>query len=66
MKKQIFAEKAEPMKAILTVQNFVSDFVVTLWTPLFVGIFLAIVTYALWPRNQAAFDEASRMPLREE
>jgi cbb3-type cytochrome oxidase subunit 3 len=24
------------------------------------------VTYALWPRNQAAFDEASRLPLREE
>jgi cytochrome c oxidase cbb3-type subunit 4 len=54
------------MKAILTVQNFASDFVVTLWTPLFVGIFLAIVAYALWPRNQAAFDEASRLPLREE
>jgi len=54
------------MKAILTVQNFVSDFVVTLWTPLFVGIFIAIVTYALWPRNKKAFDEASRMPLREE
>jgi cytochrome c oxidase cbb3-type subunit IV len=54
------------MKAILTVQNFVSDFVVTLWTPLFVGIFLAIVAYALWPRNQAIFDQASRLPLREE
>jgi cytochrome c oxidase cbb3-type subunit 4 len=54
------------MKAILTVQNFVSDFVVTLWTPLFVGIFLAIVAYALWPRNRATFDQASRLPLREE
>jgi cytochrome c oxidase cbb3-type subunit 4 len=54
------------MKAILTVQNFASDFVVTVWTPIFVGIFLAIVVYALWPRNQAVFDEASRMPLREE
>ena len=43
------------MKAILTVQNFVSDFVVTAWTPIFVGIFLAIVAYALWPRNQASF-----------
>jgi cytochrome c oxidase cbb3-type subunit IV len=65
MKKQIFAE-GRTMKAILTVQNFVSDFVVTAWTPIFVGIFLAIVTYALWPRNQKAFDEAARMPLREE
>jgi cytochrome c oxidase cbb3-type subunit 4 len=54
------------MKAILTVQNFASDFVVSVWTPIFVGIFIAIVTYALWPRNQATFDEASRMPLREE
>ncbi len=54
------------MKAILTVQNFTSDFVVTLWTPIFVGIFLAIVAYALWPRNQDAFDEAAKMPLREE
>jgi cytochrome c oxidase cbb3-type subunit 4 len=54
------------MKAILTVQNITSDFVATFWTPIFVVIFLAIVTYALWPRNQAAFDEASKLPLREE
>jgi len=54
------------MKAILTVQNFVSDFVVTAWTPIFVGIFIAIVTYALWPRNQATFEELSKMPLRED
>jgi cytochrome c oxidase cbb3-type subunit 4 len=54
------------MKAILTVQNFTSDLVATLWTPIFVGIFLAIVAYALWPRNQDAFDEAAKMPLREE
>ncbi len=54
------------MKAILTVQNIVSDLVTTLWTPLFVAIFLAIMAYALWPRNQAAFDEASKMPLRED
>lgn len=54
------------MKAILTVQNITSEFVTSFWTPLFVAIFLAIVTYALWPRNKAAFDEAARMPLREE
>ena len=54
------------MKAILTVQNITSDFVTSFWTPIFVGIFLAIVAYALWPRNKATFDEASRMPLREE
>ncbi len=54
------------MRAVLTVQNFTSDFVATLWTPIFVGIFIAIVIYALWPRNQKAFDEAARMPLRED
>jgi cytochrome c oxidase cbb3-type subunit 4 len=54
------------MRAILTVQNITSDFVTTFWTPTFVGIFIAIVVYALWPRNKATFDEASRMPLREE
>ena len=54
------------MSVILTVQNFASQLVSTLWTPVFVAIFLAIVTYALWPRNKAAFDEAARMPLREE
>lgn len=54
------------MKAILTVQNITSDFVTSFWTPIFVAIFLAIVTYALWPRNKTTFDEASRMPLRED
>jgi cytochrome c oxidase cbb3-type subunit 4 len=54
------------MKAILTTQNMVSDFVVTWWTPIFVGIFLAIVAYALWPRNKAKFDAAASLPLREE
>jgi cytochrome c oxidase cbb3-type subunit 4 len=54
------------MSAILTVQNITSDFVTTFWTPTFVGIFIAIVTYALWPRNQKAFDDAARMPLRED
>lgn len=54
------------MRAIITVQNLATDLVTTLWTSLFVGIFLAIVTYALWPRNKAAFDEAAKIPLREE
>ncbi len=54
------------MKAILTAPNTVSDFVMSFWTPVFVGIFIAIVIYAFWPRNKAIFDEAARMPLREE
>ena len=54
------------MRAILTVQNFASDIVVTLWTPIFIGIFIAIVVYALWPRNKSTFDAAARLPLRED
>ena len=54
------------MKAVLTASNPISEFVTSFWTPVFVGIFIAIVTYALWPRNKAMFDEAARMPLREE
>ena len=54
------------MSVILTVQNLASQLVSTLWTPIFVAIFLAIVAYALWPRNKAAFDEAAKMPLRED
>jgi cytochrome c oxidase cbb3-type subunit IV len=54
------------MKAIITVQNIASDLVTTVWTPVFVAIFIAIVTYAVWPRNKAAFDDAARMPLRED
>ena len=54
------------MKAILTFDNFASSLVTTIWTPAFVAIFLAIVAYAFWPRNKAAFDEAAHLPLREE
>jgi cytochrome c oxidase cbb3-type subunit 4 len=54
------------MKAILTAHNIASDLVTSVWTPIFVGIFIAVVAYALWPRNQATFDEAAKMPLREE
>ena len=54
------------MKAIITSQDILSSFIAHWWTPVFVGIFLVIVFYALWPRNRAAFDEAARMPLRED
>jgi cytochrome c oxidase cbb3-type subunit 4 len=54
------------MKAILAADNLISNFVLTVWTPLFVGLFVAIVVYALWPRNKAKFDAAAKMPLRED
>ena len=43
-----------------------SYLVSTWWTPVFVAIFAAIVFYALRPRNRAAFDQAAKMPLRED
>lgn len=54
------------MKAILTLDNLASGLVTTIWTPVFVAIFLAIIAYAFWPRNKVAFDEAASLPLREE
>jgi len=29
-------------------------------------IFLAAIAYALWPANRAKFEDAARMPLRED
>jgi cytochrome c oxidase cbb3-type subunit 4 len=54
------------MKAIVSLENLASQLVVSMWTPVFVGIFLAIVIYALRPRNKALFDAAAKMPLRED
>jgi cytochrome c oxidase cbb3-type subunit 4 len=54
------------MKAIVSIENLASQFVLSLWTPVFVAIFLAIVVYALRPRNKALFDAAAKMPLRED
>lgn len=54
------------MKAIVSLENLASNLVLTFWTPVFVGIFIAIVVYALRPRNKTVFDNAARMPLRED
>ncbi len=32
----------------------------------FVVVFAVVVTYALWPASKERFDEAARMPLRED
>ena len=32
----------------------------------FVGVFLIVLAYALWPSRQQQFDEAARIPLRED
>ena len=54
------------MKAIISISNLASDLVVSLWTPAFVAVFIAIVFYALRPRNKAQFDAAAKMPLQED
>jgi cytochrome c oxidase cbb3-type subunit 4 len=54
------------MKAIVSIENLASSLVLTFWTPVFVGIFIAILVYALRPRNKALFDAAASMPLRED
>ena len=51
------------MKAIVSIENLASSLVLTFWTPVFVGIFIAI---PLRPRNKALFDAAASMPLRED
>ena len=32
----------------------------------FVAVFTAVLVYALWPSRKNQFDEAARMPLRED
>jgi len=32
----------------------------------FVAVFLVVLAYALWPSRQREFDDASRVPLRED
>ena len=54
------------MKDIVSIENLASQFVLNFWTPIFVAIFLAIVFYALRPRNKALFEAAAKMPLRED
>ena len=52
------------MKAEPTLE-LISTLVTTWWTPVFVGLFVAIVIYTLWPRNRAKFDAAARLPLED-
>jgi len=47
-------------------QTFLTTFIATFWTPIFVAIFLGILAYALWPGNREKFEDAARMPLRED
>jgi cytochrome c oxidase cbb3-type subunit 4 len=43
-----------------------AEFAQTWGLAYFVAVFLIVLAYALWPSRQQQFDEASRMPLRED
>jgi cytochrome c oxidase cbb3-type subunit 4 len=44
----------------------VAEFAQTWGLAYFVVIFAAVLAYALWPSRQTQFDEAARIPLRED
>ncbi len=44
----------------------VAQFAQTWGLVYFFVIFVAVLVYALWPSNKRPFDEASRIPLRED
>ncbi|MGE0035264.1 MAG: cbb3-type cytochrome c oxidase subunit 3 [Xanthobacteraceae bacterium] len=43
-----------------------AEFAQTWGLAYFVAVFLVVLAYALWPSRQRHFDEAARIPLRED
>ena len=43
-----------------------AEFAQTYGLVYFVIVFMIVVVWALWPGNKRRFDEAARMPLRED
>ena len=46
--------------------RMLAEFAQTWGLAYFVGVFLVVLAYALWPSRQRKFDDAARMPLRED
>lgn len=46
--------------------DFLASFAQTGGLIFFIAIFAGVVAYALWPRNQAKFDRAARLPLEDD
>jgi cytochrome c oxidase cbb3-type subunit 4 len=46
--------------------KMLAEFAQTWGLVYFVAVFLGVVAYALWPSRKRQFDEAARMPLRED
>lgn len=43
-----------------------AEFAQTWGLAYFAGVFMIVLIYALWPSRQKSFDEAARIPLRED
>lgn len=48
------------------IYKFLAEFAQTYGLIYFIAVFMVVVIYALWPSSKAKFDEAARMPLRED
>ena len=46
--------------------QFFAEFAQTWGLVYFLVLFVAVLIYALWPSRQKQFDEAARVPLRED
>ncbi len=46
--------------------RYLAEFAQTWGLIYFVGVFLLVVAYAFWPTSKQRFDDAARMPLRED
>ena len=46
--------------------KMVAEFAQTWGLLYFFAVFAAVLVYALWPSRKSQFDEAARMPLRED
>ncbi len=46
--------------------QFFAEFAQTWGLVYFLVLFIAVLVYALWPSLQKKFDEAARVPLRED
>jgi cytochrome c oxidase cbb3-type subunit 4 len=46
--------------------KFLANFAQTWGLLYFVGVFAIVVAWVLWPSNKQRFEDAARMPLRED
>ena len=48
------------------IYQMLAEFAQTWGLVYFVAVFLVVLAYALWPSRRRQFDEAARIPLRED